>query len=181
MIFFSRAKAPFLAILVGSLAVTQAIATYQLSSGGLRAEMGKLIHDMMSGDVDTDNLSPEAVYTLRRISKGTMRFPMIEALGRIKAICPTVVLRYKKGREISLRVEHENGTLDWNIVISDDPEMLLNLVFFPVTGGPPAVLPYVRPGSDILPPTDFGCGPIISTQASQDELARACNKWPEMC
>jgi hypothetical protein len=156
-------------------------AAYKISSGNFRREFGRLLFDLVTGKIDTENLGSDAVTSLNRMSGGTMLFPKIKALGAIKLICPTIIVRYKSGREMSARVEYDKGVVDWNLWFSDKPEKILNVFFLAGPGGPPGIMPYLKPGSEILPPTDFGCDPIMSSVASDDELKAACIRWPEMC
>jgi hypothetical protein len=142
----------------------------------------KLVEDIRSGQVDTTNLSPIALSAAQQIA------PLLTATDRPELkVCQTLEIQYGNGGEFSFRSFLGNSMLDWVVKASRSPQIVISIVALPARptpgGAAPAVLPPFTPGGNqtLVPPTQLGCGPVLSRRPSDLERLDRCKRWPEMC
>jgi hypothetical protein len=200
-----------------------ASARYLFLSGDPRLTLEQLINDWQAGNVDTFNLSAAALRSLNappdvqgvpelmgdpayrqvieRLRNNARSFNGPGALGKLKKVCPAVIVKFPKGSSLAFRTSHERGVIDWTIAATNSPEIVESISYLPVllngvlpnnsispspnspsvNGGVPKILPYPGENNTILPSVELDCREAGVKSASDDELRRSCAKWPFMC
>lgn len=160
----------------------------------------QLIEDLQNRELDTTNLTPEAVDWL-----GTMEGFLMSLAHERTRVCQTLQMVYPNGSDFSLSTHHGDVRIDWVVKVVRSPELVIAVTGLPLPrrdqgaapgssvpniNGPnpspnfdaPTILPF--PGGDApprpTPPTTLGCSDR-QVLASQDDRERACARWPLMC
>jgi hypothetical protein len=155
------------------------LADYQYEGMQPEIAQAQLINDIQHGTVDFSALGQAARAKILQNLYGS--YAMVMQLGPLQKICPTLIVAFKNGRRFAFRSEHVYGKADWDVWVTSNPEIVEDFVLLPVRGGPPAILPPLGQGENLLPSVDLDCSHPQTRQASLDELTRACQQWPRMC
>jgi hypothetical protein len=166
-------------ILFNALAVQATLANYQYDSMEPQLAQAQLINDIQHGTVDFSSLGQAAQAKILQNLYGS--YSMVMRLGPLQNICPTLIVSFRNGKRLAFRSVHANGKADWDVWVSSRPDIVEDFVLLPVQGGPPAILPPVGPGTNLLPSVNLDCSHPQMRQAAPDELTKACQQWPRMC
>jgi hypothetical protein len=157
---------------------------YLFLTGDPRIAQENLIQDVQKGTMDARNLSAAAQSSLQQLLNSSVSPPPLAALGKLKSVCPTLIVAFPNGSKLAFRAVHDNGSMDWVITVSREPEIIQYIAFLPSKSGrPPAILPPYTPGGadKLLPSVEMDCLPVSVKPASNEEIQQACQKWPGMC
>lgn len=170
-------------VAVCSFVSFRASAQYAYLDGDPRLVHAKLISDLQLGNVDHRNFTDKMNNNLLHISNADNTVPSVQKFGRVKSICATLVVNSKDAKSLAFRSYHENGILDWVVLVFREPQRIDAISFLPSSGGgAPSVLPTYFPNDaqTLRPPTNFDCVDP-STPPSADGRAAGCKRWPAMC
>jgi hypothetical protein len=154
----------------------------------------QLFDDARTGHLDVSSVAPSVVEAAKVEAQGAITPARLNQLGAITQICLNFAVRSKTSSALSFRTHHTNGCGSWLVRTDTSPEIVTNVIMFPLaldpekpdrclTGMQVAPMPPMQ-GESFIFPDKLKCRSAdnLSPPAQSDgDLEAACQIVSGMC